>query len=72
MNYNIRFQNVLLCTKIYVLGLYDHIHLKIVNIMHICIVAQVFLISSIWHFFFFFFSFHMSKFETEFIQKTAL
>ena len=42
MNYNIRFQNVFVVRKIYVLGLLDHIQRKIVNIMHVCIVAQVF------------------------------
>ena len=45
MNYNIRFQNVFVMPKIYVLGLCDHIQLKIVTIMHVCIVAQVLLIS---------------------------
>ena len=45
MNYNIRFQNVSVMPKIYVLGLCDHIQLKIVTIMHVCIVAQVLLIS---------------------------
>ena len=50
MNYNIRFQNVFVMHKIYVLGLCDHIQLKMVNIMGVCIVAQVLLISSIWHF----------------------
>ena len=49
MNYNIRFQNVFVMHKIYVLGLCDHIQPKIVNIMGVCIVAQVLLISSIWH-----------------------
>ena len=49
MNYNIRFKNVLVMHKIYVLGLCDHIQLKTVNIMQVCIVAQVLLISSIWH-----------------------
>ena len=45
MNYNIRFQNVFVMPKIYVLGLCDHIQLEIVTIMHVCIVAQVLLIS---------------------------
>ena len=36
MNYNIRFQNVFVMPKIYVLGLSDHIQLKIVTIMHCC------------------------------------
>ena len=49
MNYNIRFQKVFVMPKIYVLGLCDHIQFKIVTIMHVCIVAQVLLISSIWH-----------------------
>ena len=75
MNYNIRFQNVSVKHKIYVLCLCDHIQLKLVNIMHISIVAQVFLVSSIWHFFFFFFffciSFHMSKFKTRIHSKSC-
>ena len=50
MNYNITFQNVFVMHNIFVLGLCDHIQLKIVNIMYVCIVAKVFLISSIWHF----------------------
>ena len=41
MNYNIRFQNVFIMHKTYELGLCDHIQLKILNIMHFCIVAQV-------------------------------
>ena len=45
MNYNIRFQNVFVMPKIYALGLCDHIQLKIVTIMHVCIVSQVLLIS---------------------------
>ena len=45
----IRFQKVFVMPKIYVLGLCDHIQFKIVTIMHVCIVAQVLLISSIWH-----------------------
>ena len=35
LNYNIRL------SRLYVLGLCDHIQLKMVNIMHVCIVAQV-------------------------------
>ena len=45
MNYNIRFQNVFVMPKIYVLGLCDHVQFKIITIMHVCIVAQVLLIS---------------------------
>ena len=60
MNYNIMFQNVFVMHKIYVLALCGHIQLKTVNIL-VCIVAQVLLISSIWHFF----AFH-------FILKAAL
>ena len=47
MNYNIMFQNDFVMHKLYVLSLCDHIQLKIVNIMHLCIVAKVLLISSI-------------------------
>ena len=42
MNYNIRFQNVCVMPKIYVLDLCVHIQLKIVTIMHVCIDALVF------------------------------
>ena len=45
MNYNIRYQNVFVMPKIYVLGLCDHIQFKIITIMHVCIVAQILLIS---------------------------
>ena len=69
MNYNIRFQNVFIKHKIYVLGLCDHIQLKIVNIMRVCTVAQVLLISSIWHFFYI--SFHMTKFKTRIHSKSC-
>ena len=68
MNYNIRFQNVFVMPKIYVLGLCDHIQLKIVTIMHVCIVAQVLLISSIC---IVCISFHMSKFETRIHSKSC-
>ena len=49
MNYNIRFQKVFVMPKIYVLGLCDHIQFKILTVMHVCIVAQVLLISSLGH-----------------------
>ena len=70
MNYNIMFQNVLLCTK-YSLGIYDHIELQIVNIMHLYIVAQVFQISSIWHYYFLLHSFPMSKFKIRIRSKSC-
>ena len=59
----------LLCTK-YMLGLFDHIQLKIVNIMYVCIIAQVLLISSIWHFLHFHFT--CQNLKQEFILKAAL
>ena len=72
MNYNIRFQNVFVMHIIYVLGLCDYIQLKIVNIIGVCIVAQVLLIRSIWLFFFFFcISFHMTKIKTRIHSKSC-
>ena len=69
MNYNITFQNVFVMPKIYVLGLCDHIQFKIVTIMHVCIVAQVLLISSIWHCLHFIFI--LSKFKTRIHSKSC-
>ena len=68
MNYNIMFQNVFVMHKIYVLCLCDHIQLKIVNTIRVCIVAQVLLIGSIWHFCM---SFHMTKFKTIIHSKSC-
>ena len=68
MNYNIGFKRFLLCPK-YVLGLFDHIQFKIVTIMHVCIVAQVLLISSIWHCLHFI---SRQNLKQEFILKVAL
>ena len=56
--------------KIYALDLCDQILLQVVNIMDVCIVAEVFLISSVWHFFAFHFSYQNLK--KEFILKAAL
>ena len=70
MNYNIRFQNVFVMPKIYVLGLCVHIQLKIVTIMHVCIVALVLLISSAWHLFAFHFT--CQNLKQEFILKATL
>ena len=71
MNYNITFQNVFVMPKIYALGLSDHIQFKIVTIMHVCIVAQVLLISSIWHCLHFIFIFILSKFKTRIHSKSC-
>ena len=48
--------------KIYVLVLCDHIQLKLINIMGVCIVAQVLLISSVWH---------IDNIKNEHIKSTA-
>ena len=71
MNYTITFQNDFVMPKIYVLGLCDHIQFKIVTIMHVCIVAQVFLIRSICHFLHFIFIFILSKFKTRIHSKSC-
>ena len=70
MNYNIRFQNVFVMHKIYVLGLSNHIQLKIVNIMsllHCCTgIADLFNLA-----FFFCISFQMTKFQTRIHSKSC-
>ena len=71
LNYNIRFQNVFVMHRLYVLGLCDHIQLKMVNIMHVCIVAQV-SVADQFNLTFFAASFHISKLKQEFILKAAL